>query len=420
MAIQYVGGKGGGRAGATTPLSVSLSSGLSGGIASGVSAGDLVIVTVAVGTQGRNPTCAVSGYTALTQQHTTATTYDISVCTSYKFMPTTPDANVSIPSTGNIADGQGYEIHVFRGVDPTTPLDGVTPTYATGSGTNNRPDPAAITPATAGAWIYCGGGGAASSGTTVFTSTSLEDFLSHNGADTNDGTVGAGYYSGWTSGSWNCAQFGGGSVNAANSWGATTLVLRPEAVVYELTGNDLTLGAPLLASSALAQNHILVGIALALGAPELSLPTLTVFVNVVLEALGITLGAPVLAGPALAQVHALVANALLLGSPELHESALGQNHVLASDDISVGALALAIPNLVQQHALESAGISLGAPILGVPAISQEHAFSSLNLTVGALELGLPSLSLPETGGPHRTSVGRRGAILRMRRRRERS
>jgi hypothetical protein len=229
LAIQYVGGRGGGRAGSTSTLNVAINSGLSGGIGSAALAGDLVIVTIAVGTQERNPSCAVSGYTALTQQHTTATTYDISVCTSYKIMPDPPDTTVTIPSTGNSADGQGYEIHVFRGVDPTTPLDGVTPTYATGSGTDNRPNPAAITPSTTGAWIYCGGGGAASTGTTVFTASYLSGFLSHNGADTNDGTAGAGYYSGWTSGSYDPAVWGGGSVNAANSWGATTLVLRPAA-----------------------------------------------------------------------------------------------------------------------------------------------------------------------------------------------
>ncbi len=236
MAIQYVGGRGAGRAGSTSTVNVAINSGLTGGIGSAAQAGDLVIVTVAVATQGRNPSCAVSGYTPLTQQHTTATTYDISVCTSYKFMPATPDTQVTIPSTGDIADGQGYEIHVFRGVDPTVPLDGVTPTYLTGSGTNNRPDPQSITPATAGAWIYFGGGGAASTGTTVFTASYLSGFLSHNGSDTNDGTAGAGYYSGWSSGPYDGAVWAGGNVATANSWGCTTLVLRPAVVAQEVTG----------------------------------------------------------------------------------------------------------------------------------------------------------------------------------------
>jgi hypothetical protein len=228
MAIQYVGGRGAGRAGSTSAVNVAINSGLSGGIGSAAIAGDLVVVTVATATQGRNPECGVSGYTQLTQQHTTATTYDISVRTSYKFMGATPDTTVTIPATGNIADGQGYTIHVYRGVDPTVPLDGVTPTYLTGSGANNNPDPASIQPATAGAWIYFGGGGAAGNGTTVFTAAYLAGFLSYNGPDTNDGTVGAGHYTGWSSGAYNGAAFGGGSTNAANSWGCTALVLRPE------------------------------------------------------------------------------------------------------------------------------------------------------------------------------------------------
>jgi len=191
-----------------------------------VAAGDLVVVTVSTGTQGRQPNLTPTGYTALTAQRTTATTYDTNVQTSYKFMPAPPDTSVTIPATGNTADGQAYTIHVFAGVDQTTPLD-VTPTYATGTGVDNIPDPPAITPSTAGAWIYIGGGGAASTGTTLYTASYLSGFLSYNGADTNDGTVGAGYYGSWTSGSYDGAKFGGGNVNSANSWGCTTVALRP-------------------------------------------------------------------------------------------------------------------------------------------------------------------------------------------------
>jgi hypothetical protein len=115
-----------------------------------------------------------------------------------------------------------------------------TPTYATGSGTDNRPNPAAITPVTAGAWIVCCGGGAAAAGTTLYTAAYLTNLLTYNGADTNDGTVGSGYYTGWTSGAYDPAVFGGGSVNAANSWGATTLALRPAPAAQTLTPGLLT------------------------------------------------------------------------------------------------------------------------------------------------------------------------------------
>jgi hypothetical protein len=105
----------------------------------------------------------------------------------------------------------------------------VAATYNTGTGTNNNPDPQPIQPSTEGAWIVLCGGGAASNGATLYTAAYLTNFLSYNGADTSDGTVGAGYYTGWTSGSYNGAAFGGGSTNAANSWGCTSVALRPAA-----------------------------------------------------------------------------------------------------------------------------------------------------------------------------------------------
>lgn len=247
MAISYVGGKGAGAAGQGGG-SISLTTGLTGGSGGAPIEGDLVVVTVSVGTAARAPTIAIStpsGYTPLTPQRTTATTYDTNVQTCYKVMGSTPDTAVTIPPSGNNADGIAYTIQVFRGVDPTTAMD-VSPTYATGSGANSNPNPAAITPATAGAWIVCCGGGAAATGA-VYTAGYLTNLLTYNGPDTNDGTVGSGYYTGWTSGSYDPAAFGGGNANAANSWGATTLALRPQAV--SAVGQDSPGGYDILASA---------------------------------------------------------------------------------------------------------------------------------------------------------------------------
>lgn len=231
MANGYVGGVVAGRTGnSNSTVDVSLSSALTGGSDSGVSAGDLVVVTVVTATQARQPSVAISGYINLTPQRTTVSTYDVNIQTSYKFMPATPDSVVTIPAQGNAADGQAYAVQVFRGVDPNTTLD-ITPIYATGSGVNNNPNPGAITPVTAGAWILVCGGGAAATGTTLFTTATLTDFLTQNGADTNDATVGVGYYDAWTSGAYDPAAFGGGSTSAANSWGATTIALRPAPVI---------------------------------------------------------------------------------------------------------------------------------------------------------------------------------------------
>jgi len=227
MAITYVGGRGAGRAGSTSTVDVPINVGLAGGSGAGALAGDLVVVTVCTGTQARQPGLVPSGYTPLTANLTTDTTYDTNVQTSYKFMPGTPDTVVTIPSTGHIDDGQGYAIQVFRGVDPSTPMD-VTPQYIVETGVNTIPDPPAIEPVTAGAWIVCCGGGAGATAAALTTSE-LTGFITFRGNDVTDGTVGCGYYTGWTSGSYDPAHWGGGSTNAANSWGCTTLALRPAA-----------------------------------------------------------------------------------------------------------------------------------------------------------------------------------------------
>jgi hypothetical protein len=227
MAITYVGGKGNGTAGRGGG-SIDLTTGLTGGSGGAPIQDDLVLVTVSVGTAARQPAIAIvtpTGYTALTPQRTTATTYDTNVQTCWKFMGATPDTAVTIPASGNNADGIAYEIQVFRGVNPAS-FPQVTPTYATGSGVDNLPDPASIQPTVAGSWIgVCGGGAAGAGGT--YTAGYLTNFLTHNGPDTNDGNAGCGYYTGWTSGAYDPAKFGGGSVDAANSWGCTTIVLAP-------------------------------------------------------------------------------------------------------------------------------------------------------------------------------------------------
>lgn len=228
MAISYVGGQVAGRANPSSAVSVNFS--LTGGSDSAPAAGDLVVVTVVVGSAGGNPTLDVvtpTGYTPLTQLNRNPTTADTSLQVSYKIMGGTPDTSVTIPGTTNNAWAEAYSIQVFRGVDSTTPMD-VTPTSATGSGTNNRPDPPSITPATAGAWVVICGGGAAGTGASYTAPTNFTtDFLTANGADSTDATVGSGYWTGWTSGAVNPAAYGGGSVNAANSWCAYSLVLRP-------------------------------------------------------------------------------------------------------------------------------------------------------------------------------------------------
>lgn len=242
VAISYVGGKGAGTAGQGGG-SITLTTGLTGGSGGAPLEDDLVIVTVSVGTAARQPNLAIAtpaGYTALPAQRTTSTSVDANVQTSYKVMGASPDTAVTIPASGNAADGISYAIEVFRGVDPVTPMD-VTPTHATGTGTS-VPNPASITPVSSGAWIVVCGGGAAAAGA-VFTAAYLTNFLTFNGADTQDGTVGCGYLT-WPGGTYDPAAFGGGNVNAANGWGATTIALRPAVELSQISGSaDMSFGA---------------------------------------------------------------------------------------------------------------------------------------------------------------------------------
>jgi hypothetical protein len=221
--ITYVGGQSGVRAGSTSTANVSFS--LTGGSDATPQAGDLVVITVCVGSQARNPACAVSGYTAYGQLNASAVTQDISQNVSYKFMGGTPDTQFTLPSTGNVADAQAYTVQVFRGVHSTP--DDVASTTATGTGTG-RPDPASITPTTAGAWVViCGSGGAAAGATYTGPANFTTNFLTQTSPDTNDAMVGSGYWSGWTSGAVNPAAYTGGTTGANDSWVARTIALRP-------------------------------------------------------------------------------------------------------------------------------------------------------------------------------------------------
>jgi len=236
VAIEFVGGLSSSRNGNSNATTSQSLTSLSGGIASAPAEGDLVIVACAVGSQDRNSDQAISGYSTLgTQLNRSDDTYDASMQVSYKVMGSSPDTSITIPAQGNAADGQAWAVMVFRGVDPDTPFD-VASVSATGNNTA-RFDAPAITPSTAGAWIVIAGGGASSNGTTLYTAPTgfTDDWLAANGADTNDGSVGMGYYTGWTSGSYNPDVVGGGSTNTANSWVAWTMALRPAA--NEATGS---------------------------------------------------------------------------------------------------------------------------------------------------------------------------------------
>jgi len=244
VAITYVGGVTGGRAGATTTTTQSISTTLTGGLATSPSTGDLVVVYCSAAADGTaNPANqSVSGntsgaYSTATYQQANGTTYDTNSQLNYQFMGATPDTTLTIPSSGNARNAQRWVVHVFRNVDSATPLDvAVQPASGTGTG---RPVPAGIQPTTAGAWIVAFYASAAGTGTAFTAPTELVDWLGNTQVDTADCMQGGGYYASWSSGTYTPqAITAGGTTNAADSWTAMSVALRPSVIDYPLTANS--------------------------------------------------------------------------------------------------------------------------------------------------------------------------------------
>lgn len=171
-----------------------------------------------------------SGYTALHTDDYRNDSNDSNFLVSAKFMGSTPDTSVGIPASNATTAGVGYAIYVFRGLDTTTPMD-ATP-VVTGNINTGIANAAAITPVTTGAWVVAFAGAAVAIGT-AFTnpagmSTTTNHFRSTTlTTTTNDPVIGGAIYTGWTSGAYDPAVFGGSTSTNTGSWSAVTLALRP-------------------------------------------------------------------------------------------------------------------------------------------------------------------------------------------------
>ena len=232
MAIGYVGGQIAGFLGTTSAQTINFS--LTGGLASAPAADDLVVIGYCIGsTVARFPairnTSAVD-YTTAGAKITVADTFDVTLLVAYRLMPSTPETQFVLTETvgggtGNIADAGHWTVHVFRGVDSTV----IDAAVVTASAASSRvANPGAITPLTAGAWVYaCGGAASATGG--VYTALQLVDFRAGTTADTNDAQIGAGFRP-WTTGALDLAAFaGGGTTTTSDSWAAVTMAMKPAA-----------------------------------------------------------------------------------------------------------------------------------------------------------------------------------------------
>lgn len=221
----YVGGTSGG--GTESSYSISLTA-LTGGVASAPIEGDLVIVATGW-TQTSDGTPGVTsptGFTELVELYSNDTR-DANLSVSYKFMEMTPDSSITVLGPNSAAYGGSTVVHVWRGVDQTTPMD---VTHTTATGTNaSRPNPPSITPATADAIIIAAGLGTGGTGQSAFTIPSgMTNAVSYK----HDGTTGdcsafLCSYNSWVSGSYDPAAATGGTTTTQDSWVAVTLVLRP-------------------------------------------------------------------------------------------------------------------------------------------------------------------------------------------------
>jgi hypothetical protein len=214
---------------ASTATNTNITYNLTGGLASTPAAGDFVIVAYSIGSTVARTPAINSSFTQLTAQ-TQSDTFDANLRVAHKFMGSTPDTVVQVGPTQNTADSGFVTIHVFRGVDPTDPLDGVAPAYA-GASNSGTPNPAARTPATSGNIIYVvGANGHGTSGT--FTASYATDFRTgQNIATTNRTTVGAGYVTGQPAGvSYDPPAFTWSANANTQAWEAVTLSIRAEVL----------------------------------------------------------------------------------------------------------------------------------------------------------------------------------------------
>ena len=187
---------------------------------------DLVL---AVWTQASNGgtigTMSTSGYTSIATV-SASDTYDTELAASYKFMGATPDTDFVIGNTDDASASNTAVAYVFRNVDTTTPLDVAA---TTGSATNTViPPQVAITPTSSYCAIVVCAGGAHTGGVQTYSSSDLTDFVSLGSNDTEDSTIGVGYYQQFSAAAYTpTALTFSGSTSTAFSAAAITIALRP-------------------------------------------------------------------------------------------------------------------------------------------------------------------------------------------------
>jgi hypothetical protein len=240
MPISFVGSKTFAAAGAASgTFSVSLADleDASGGIAT-LAENDLVIICYVAGGTANNAYSPPTGYTEDAELYGDDGN-DVNLCAWRKVMGATPDTTVSIPNSGDTVGAVAGTILALRGISTSTPVD-VTVTTATG-GNTGQPNPASITPSTAGAYIVVLGGSGTNS-ETPFTnpgdlSSTTNHFRSVGSPDSRSAVAGCGIKTDWSSGAFDPSQWAGGDTSITNSWAAVTYAIRPSGAVYSMVAD---------------------------------------------------------------------------------------------------------------------------------------------------------------------------------------
>ena len=222
-APSFVGMKNHAWVGTVSATTISLTD-LTGGTDSAPQAGDLVLVSYSVGAVGTALALSIvtAGYTTIASVNGNSSV-DANLLVSRKIMSGSPDTTIQVSNTTSVNNGATLTIHVWRGVDPTTPVSMST----TATGTGARPTPPAITPTLANSVIILtAGAGASDAGGPIAFTSGLSNFTARTANDTYDGLIGTGSYN-WLSGTYTPAQWGGGHTNSVFGWAAVTLVLSP-------------------------------------------------------------------------------------------------------------------------------------------------------------------------------------------------
>jgi hypothetical protein len=204
--------------------------------------GDVVICAYASsGTADLAMSTSSSNWNEVTQLYSNGT-IDTNLAAYWKVMGASPDTQfVAVGPTG-ASNGTIAVAMAFRGCD-ATPIDAGSLNTTEGTATS-VPNPATTTPTTAGAWPVIIGAGVAGAGA-AFTnpgdlSTTTNHFRSANHPETNDVAIGIGIKTNWASGGFDPGPWGGGNVNASNSWATISFALEPLAAVTHAATGALT------------------------------------------------------------------------------------------------------------------------------------------------------------------------------------